>query len=331
MGRDPRARWGRQAPSLGPMRPPVIGICTSLEPVRFGLWHAVAAFSPFSYVQAVQRAGGMALLLAPDEQVTREPDLMLDLVDGLVLAGGVDVDPATYGQEPHPETKGYVPERDAFELALAARALERDLPLLGICRGMQVLNVARGGTLVQHLPDVVAHEDHRRNAGTFEGNDHDVELVPGSLAERAAGELLHPTKSHHHQAIDRLGEGLVVTGRATQDDLVEAVEVPGARWVLGVQWHPEADEASRVIGALVDEARARDRRAGLSGLRPRPGAPRAPGARGRPAPWRPRRRRRARARCPRGCGPRAPGRPGRCAGAAGARRGSGRGPGAPPG
>ncbi len=235
---------------------PAIGLCTSLEPVRFGPWHEVAAFSPYSYVQAIQRAGGLALLLAPDPQVTARPGELLDRLDGLVLAGGTDVDPAVYGQEPHPATSGCVPERDAFELALAARALERDLPLLGICRGMQVLNVARHGTLHQHLPDVVGHDDHRRTVGTFDGNDHDVALVAGSLAQRAAGEARHATKSHHHQGIDRLGEGLVVTGRAGMDDTAEAVEAPGKRFVLGVQWHPEADETSRVIGALVDEARA---------------------------------------------------------------------------
>ncbi len=235
---------------------PRIGICTSLEPVRFGVWNELAAFSPYSYVQAVQRAGGVALLLAPDPRLTREPDELLDLLDGLVLAGGVDVDPATYGQAPHPATKGWVPERDAFELALAARALERDLPLLGICRGMQVLNIARGGTLLQHVPDVAGHDDHRRTAGTFDGNDHPVRLTPGSLAERAAGEEVHPTKSHHHQAIDRLGDGLTVTGWATMDELPEAVEDAGRRFALGVQWHPEADEASRVIGALVEAARA---------------------------------------------------------------------------
>ncbi len=238
------------------MHHPIIGICTSLEPVRFGPWHEVAAFSPYSYVRAVQRAGGQALLLPPDPSVIDEPDRLLELLDGLMLAGGTDVDPAAYGQEPHPSTTGWVPERDAFELALARRALERDLPLLGVCRGMQVVNVARGGTLLQHLSDVVGHDDHRRSVGTFEGNDHDVALVPGSLAERAAGETLHPTKSHHHQGVDRLGEGLTITGRGTGDELPEAVEDPDKRFALGVQWHPEADEKSRVIGALVEAARA---------------------------------------------------------------------------
>lgn len=235
---------------------PVVGVCTSLEPVRFGVWHEVAAFSPYSYVQAVQRAGGLALLLPPDPRVADEPDGLLELLDGLVLAGGGDLDPATYGQQPHPTTVDWVPERDVFELALARRALERDLPLLGICRGMQVLNVARGGTLLQHLPDVVDHDEHRRSVGTFAGNDHDVVLVRGSLAERAAGEAVHPTKSHHHQGVDRLGTGLEVTGRAARDELPEALEDPRKRFVLGVQWHPEADETSRVVGALVDQARA---------------------------------------------------------------------------
>jgi putative glutamine amidotransferase len=121
---------------------------------------------------------------------------------------------------------------------------------------MQVLNVARGGTLLQHLPDVVGHDEHRRNIGTFEGNEHDVELSPGSLAARAAGRELTMTKSHHHQAIDSLGAGLVVSGRSTIDGLTEAVELPESTFVLGVQWHPEADAASRIISALVEQARA---------------------------------------------------------------------------
>jgi len=237
------------------MHHPVIGICASLERVRFGPWHELAAFSPWSYVQAVQLAGGTALLLPCDPRLTREPDEVLELLDGLMLAGGADVDPATYGQLPHPDTTDWIAERDAFELALTARAFERDLPLLGICRGMQVMNVARGGTLLQHLPDVLGHDGHRRSTGTFEGNDHDVALTPGSLAERAAGEPVHPTKSHHHQGIDRLGDGLTVTGWARGDDLPEAVEDGSRRFALGVQWHPEADETSRVVGALVESAR----------------------------------------------------------------------------
>ena len=179
---------------------------------------------------------------------------MLDRVDGLMLAGGADIDPAAYGAEPHPPTIGCVPERDAFEIALVRRALERDLPVLGICRGMQIMNVACGGTLHQHLPELLGHEEHRRVLGSFDGADHDVRLAPGSLAARAAGEELHATKSHHHQGVDRVGDGLVVTGWAVLDDLPEAIELPGNRFALGVQWHPEADETSRLIAALVEHA-----------------------------------------------------------------------------
>jgi putative glutamine amidotransferase len=148
-----------------------------------------------------------------------------------------------------------VPERDRVELALTRRAVERDLPVLGICRGMQLVNVALGGTLKQHLPDELGHEDHRRVPGSFDGADHDVRLAPGSLAARAAGEEHHATKSHHHQGVDRIGEGLEVSGHATIDELPEAIELPGRRFVLGVQWHPEADPGSGVIAALVAGAR----------------------------------------------------------------------------
>jgi putative glutamine amidotransferase len=201
----------------------------------------------------------MALLLAPDPALTEQPDEALDLIDGLMLAGGADIDPRSYGAEPHPKTIGSVPERDAFEIALVRRALERDVPLLGICRGMQVMNVACGGTLHQDLPELLGHEDHRRVLGSFDGADHDVRLEPGSLAARAAGEELHATKSHHHQGVDRIGEGLVVTGWAVLDDLPEALELPGNAFALGVQWHPEADETSRLISALVEHAAARVR------------------------------------------------------------------------
>ena len=149
-----------------------------------------------------------------------------------------------------------MPERDRTEIALARRAIERDMPLLGVCRGMQVINVAQGGTLHQHIPDLVGHEDHRPNPGSFEDSDDDVRLEPGSLAVRAAGESTHGTKSHHHQAVDQLGDGLIVTGYSTLDDLPETIEAPACQFVLGVQWHPEADESSRVIAALVAQARA---------------------------------------------------------------------------
>jgi putative glutamine amidotransferase len=234
---------------------PVIGLCTALERARWSVWDQQAMLLPRSYVDAVQRSGGLAVMLPPDPLGVQDPDQWLDLLDGLILAGGADVDPAAYGEEPGPHTQDSVPERDEFEIALALRAMERDIPLLGICRGMQVMNVARGGTLIQHLPDDVGHEDHRRALGTFENADHDVRLADGSLAARVAHQKIHSTKSHHHQGVRDVGEGLEVTGWATVDDLPEVVEDPTRRFALGVQWHPEADPSSPLVAALVEEAR----------------------------------------------------------------------------
>jgi putative glutamine amidotransferase len=147
------------------------------------------------------------------------------------------------------------PERDRFEIALARRAIERDMPVLGACRGMQIINVALGGTLEQHLPDVIGTDEHRHTPGVF--GDHEVTLEPGSLAARATGTERALVKSHHHQGVRDLGDGLVASGWSPDDGLIEAIELPGERFVLGVLWHPEEDEASRVIAALVDAARAR--------------------------------------------------------------------------
>ena len=241
-----------------PMRP-VIGICGAVESARWGVWDAHAVLTPLDYVRAVQQAGGLALIVPPDPVFGEVPEQLLEQLDGLILAGGADVDPSFYGAEPHPATTGTSPARDAAEIALTRAAIARDVPVLGICRGMQLLNVARGGTLIQHLPESHGHEAHRPNPGSFDGSDLDVRLTEGSLAERAAGESVHLTKQHHHQAVDVLGEGLVVTGWSELDDLPEAVELPGRRFVLGVQWHPEADPDSAVVGAFV--AACRDARA----------------------------------------------------------------------
>ncbi len=221
---------------------PVIGLCVTQVRASYGAWDMDTVLLPRNYVEAVQRAGALALLLVPDPVSTEDPDELLDRVDGLVLAGGVDV--------------GVDPERDAFEMALGRRALERDLPMLGICRGMQVLNVAFGGTLTEHVPDVVGHDAHNHEPGQW--SDHAVRLEPGSAAALAAGAAEHhPVKSHHHQAVDALAAPFRLTGWATEDGLPEAMEATGRRFALAVQWHPEADESSRLIATLVDEVRAR--------------------------------------------------------------------------
>ena len=233
---------------------PVIGICAAVERVSWGAWRDVpSSIMPLTYSEAVQAAGAIALLLPPDDALAERPDPLLDLVDGLMLAGGCDVDPASYGARPHPQTGGSWPARDRFELGLVHRAIERELPVLGICRGMQLLNVAAGGTLVQHVPDEVGHEDHRHTAGQF--SDHEVRLEPGSLAARAVGADTTAVKSHHHQGVDELGEGLLASGWSTRDGIVEAVELEGKPYALGVLWHPEQDQRSRVVASLVEAVR----------------------------------------------------------------------------
>ncbi|HET9074073.1 MAG TPA: gamma-glutamyl-gamma-aminobutyrate hydrolase family protein [Solirubrobacteraceae bacterium] len=238
-------------------RAPVIGIPACLERASFGAWEQPTALMPFTYVEAVQRAGGIALIIPPDPALAEDPAPILDRIDALLLAGGSDIDPAAYGEPAEPATEHTTPQRDALELALTRGALDRDMPVLGICRGLQLINVARGGTLIQHLPDRAGvTPQHRRNPGTFVGNEHEVALEPGSLAAQAAGETVHSTLSHHHQAVDRLGDGLVVSARA-DDGVIEAIEDPGMGYCLGVQWHPEADAESPVVATLVAEAARR--------------------------------------------------------------------------
>lgn len=234
-------------------RRPNIGITAATERISYGAWKEVPAIiSPARYAKAVQRAGGRPILLAPDPEDTGDPNGVLDLIDALILTGGAgDLDPSLYGQDPHPETGPVHEERDAYELALVRAAVERDMPTLGICRGMQILNVAYGGSIEQHLPDAVGHEEHRHTPGAFA--DHEVRLEPGSLAARATGVEITAVKSHHHQGIGEVGSGLAISGWATEDDTVEAVEDPTRPFVLGVLWHPEEDEKSRLIEALVSE------------------------------------------------------------------------------
>ena len=232
---------------------PNIGVTAATESVSYGVWEDLpAVISPASYIRAVQRAGGRAVLLPPDQEDAEAPDGVLELLDALVVTGGAgDLDPNLYGDERHPETGPVQEERDAYELTLVRGALQREMPILGICRGMQILNVAYGGTIEQHLPDVLGHEEHRHTPGTFA--DHEVRLVPDSLAARATGSERTPAKSHHHQGIKQVGKGLQVTGWAVEDDAVEALEDPSCPFVLGVLWHPEEDEKSQLIKALVSE------------------------------------------------------------------------------
>jgi putative glutamine amidotransferase len=235
---------------MNPM--PVIGIACAVLPAQWGPWHQPAAVVAADYIRQVQAAGGLAVILPPHDG---DVGHLLDAIDGLMLTGGNDIEAAAYGADPHPEAEIADVARDAWEADLIRVAVDRDMPVLGICRGMQVMNVAYGGTLMQHLPESHGTDAHRRSTGTFEGNDHVVHLHPGSLAARAAGETVHSVPSHHHQAVDRVGDGLALTGWSADDGVAEAIEVPGRRFALGVQWHPEADPGSSVIGAFVGAAR----------------------------------------------------------------------------
>ena len=229
------------------MARPVIGITTYVTPAKWSWWELEAALVPIDYVRAVEQAGGRALLVPPSDDGVDET---LEALDGLIFSGGSDLDPELYGQEAHAETLGVVRNRDTAELALLEAALERDMPVLAICRGSQVLNVARGGDLVQHLPDVVGDEKHKHTPGTFA--DHDVAVEGGSRLSSVLGERV-PVKSHHHQGLGKVGDGLRVVAHA-EDGTIEAVEDPTRHFAVGVLWHPEAGEDARLFEELVREA-----------------------------------------------------------------------------
>jgi gamma-glutamyl-gamma-aminobutyrate hydrolase PuuD len=225
---------------------PIVGITTYLTPAAWGAWHQDAALVPASYVRSVTRAGGVPLLVPPGAAYEET----LDSVDGLIFSGGSDLDPELYGEQAHPETDGWIRERDDFELGLMQAALARDVPLLAICRGSQVLNVALGGDLEQHVPDRVQTNVHKETPGVFA--DHDVAVLPGTKLASILGDR-SDVKSHHHQGYGELGSGLREAARAP-DGTVEALEDPTRRFTLGVLWHPEEGEDLALFEALVHEA-----------------------------------------------------------------------------
>jgi putative glutamine amidotransferase len=234
--------------------PPVIGVCAAFETAQWGFWHQQAAIVPGTYLDKVQAAGGMAIGLLPDRRAARHPAVLVDRIDGLLVIGGVDFDPESYGAPRSARVEATEPLRDAFELALVREAMRRDLPILGVCRGMQILNVATGGNLHQHLTDA-GFTDHRRKPGRLDHETfHEVDVDCDTHAAALSGSGLQVVNSHHHQGVDVLGKGAVVTARSVPDGLPEALEWPGRRYVLGVQWHPEAVELAHALTHFVTTA-----------------------------------------------------------------------------
>jgi len=245
---DPTGRELRGAP-------PLIGLTTYLEQASTGVWDVPAAFLPKVYFDAITRAGGIAVLLPPQQVTPGIVARVLDALDGLVITGGKDIDPARYGQDAHPLTDEPRPDRDAWEDALLRGALERDLPFLGICRGAQVLNVSLGGTLHQHLPDLVGDTRYQAGHGIF--NSVDVAVAPHSVLSGLVGDDVLSVPVYHHQAIDRLADGLTVTGTSAPG-IVQAVELPAATFAVAVQWHPEEARGDlRLFSGLVAAADGR--------------------------------------------------------------------------
>jgi gamma-glutamyl-gamma-aminobutyrate hydrolase PuuD len=232
-------------------RRPVIGITAYEEDASWNQWHERACLVPTSYVRAVEKAGGLPLLIPVQELTVGDARELLSRLDGVTLSGGPDVNPSRYGEPAHPSTSRPRDERDDVESKLIEAATSDAVPALAICRGLQVLNVARGGSLIQHLPDAVGHGGH---ASDPEGHGlHDVRVEPGSRLAGSLGWERAGVPAHHHQAIDSLGKGLVATAWA-DDDTIEAVEDRSVPFLLGVQWHPEEGEDLGIFRSLVAAA-----------------------------------------------------------------------------
>jgi putative glutamine amidotransferase len=237
---------------------PVIGLTTYLQQAQTGVWDVRASFLPAIYFEGVALAGGISVLLPPQPVDGEIVDRVLDGLDGLIITGGRDVDPATYGQPPHPATDPPGDDnrlRDAWEMALFTGAMRRGMPVLGICRGAQVINVAMGGTLHQHLPDVLGHTRHQKGNAVFATSS--VRTVPHTRLAGLIGES-SDAQCYHHQAIDRLGDGLIVSAQDT-DGVIEAIELDPTsdRWVVAVQWHPEERlDDLRLFAGVVEAAAA---------------------------------------------------------------------------
>jgi putative glutamine amidotransferase len=230
---------------------PVIGITAYEEQARWNQWHERACLLPARYVRSVEHAGGLPVLIPVQELAVNDARRLLGRLDGVIFSGGPDVNPSRYGELPHPKTGSPRDERDEAETTLIAAANGDAIPTLAICRGLQVLNVARGGTLAQHLPDAVGHDGHVPEP---HGHGlHDVRVEPGTLLASVVGWERAGVPSHHHQAVDRLGEGLVATAWA-DDGTIEAAEDRSVPFLLGVQWHPEEGEDLSLFGSLVAAA-----------------------------------------------------------------------------
>ncbi|MDF5757145.1 gamma-glutamyl-gamma-aminobutyrate hydrolase family protein [Spongiactinospora sp. TRM90649] len=228
------------------MSRPLIGVTAYLEAARWGAWVREAVVSPPSYAKAVTRAGGAPVIIPP-----LRPDVVDDYVrglSGLVLAGGVEIDPTLYGEQPDDRVEDPQPHRDRFELALARAAVEADVPILAIARGMHVLNIAQGGSLIGWLPEAVGHERHHETQ-----TPHTIQVSVSSKLGKALGDSVE-VAAPHRQAVRRLGSGLIAVAWA-DDQIVEGVELQGHRFGVGVQWHPERGDDNRLFDALVDAAR----------------------------------------------------------------------------